>query len=229
MLSSIPIGASPEAIDTWQRLGPLTVAQFKQKKLAAVDVTGQTTLYTEWRSPLGDQCFGQVKKLEGELVTFIRDGIVRRIDSGSVSEAQYAADKLHGYLRVIKADGSYQTSEYKGNLLDGPCRYYKSDGALWIEHLFKEGEIVERRTDPVEQSEQPMKAESRKLMHVTSAITVFRKPIDNVQKLHGPNNFIVKSRNKAAFASNGGSLHYDSARSLQLVKHYTFEGNPYDL
>ena len=99
MLSSFPIGASQEAVATFENIGPLTVDIIKKRapEHAPVNVDGIETRFHEWRNQWGDKCEGQVMKNNLK----IRNGIVRKVDRGSLWEGQYANDKLHGFLRII--------------------------------------------------------------------------------------------------------------------------------
>ena len=99
MLASYPVGVSTEAGVTFEKLGPLTVDMIKERApdYSPVVVDGVETKFHEWHNQWGDMCHGQVKKANLK----IRNGIVRKVDRGSLWEGQYQDNKLHGFLRII--------------------------------------------------------------------------------------------------------------------------------
>ena len=69
----------------------------------------------------------------------IRDGIMRKIDRGSIWEGQLKNGQLHGLMRIIKADGSYQTAVYRNNVLDGVMQAFSADGEELTELKITDG------------------------------------------------------------------------------------------
>ena len=124
MLKEYPVGCSTQAGITYDKLGPLTVEYFREvaPEDAPVEVDGWESRFHEWTNPWGDTCQGQI----GKSGKNPRHGIVRKIDrkDGSVWEGQYSEDKLHGFMRMINADGSYHFAMYKDGVLNGDYKCF---------------------------------------------------------------------------------------------------------
>ena len=113
MLWSEPKGISQACLETWKRLGPLSVRDYahQQKLYTGYDYhIGRDSRYNEWINKRKKHwhCFGIVNQ-KGKA-----DGIVRIIDTEAreFSELQYANNKYFGLRRKIFADGSYVKEFY---------------------------------------------------------------------------------------------------------------------
>lgn len=142
LLATEPAELSEQGLETYRRIGALTVDNFEQaanKMNIKLEFNELKTEYRDWIDDYGWQTQGMVDKRSGRM-----HGIVRRQGPNDfgMGEAQFDEGRVHGLARTINRDGSYSVDFFREGMKHGVCTCYYADGSIQQLEIFEHGICV---------------------------------------------------------------------------------------
>ena len=129
-----------KCLNTWARLGPLTLQEIINSTIVPVDFKEDYYEYQEKRLKNGQIIQGQFSKFNFKL-----NGVARIVYPNNVIyEGQTKDDMPEGFGRVLDASGEYYIGQYRDTLRHGQGKFVTADGEVhegnWFEDEFKKNE-----------------------------------------------------------------------------------------